>query len=153
MLSENLLTLRKRNRLTQEEVADRVGVSRQALAKWENGETLPDIEKCRLLAELYDVSLDELVDYSQKQEGLPIPPKGKHIFGVVKVGEKGQIVIPGKARKIFDIHPGDHLIVLGDEAQGIALIREKGMLDMMEEIRKAALRKEGEDENEKGILG
>ena len=44
---------------------------------------------------------------------------------MVKVGEKGQIVIPAKARKIFDIKPGDNLIVLGDEGQGIALIKEK----------------------------
>ena len=42
---------------------------------------------------------------------------------MVKVGEKGQIVIPAKARKIFDIKPGDVLMVLGDEEQGIALLK------------------------------
>lgn len=61
--------------------------------------------------------------------------KGKHIFGMVKVGEKGQIVIPAKARKIFDIKPGDNLIVLGDERQGIALIKEKGLLDLLKAAR------------------
>ena len=45
---------------------------------------------------------------------------------MVKVGEKGQIVIPAKARKLFDIKPGDNLIILGDEGQGIAIIKEKG---------------------------
>ena len=45
-------------------------------------------------------------------------PKGKHIFGTVKVGERGQIVIPKEAREIFDINPGDTLLVLGDEEQG-----------------------------------
>lgn len=44
---------------------------------------------------------------------------------MVKVGEKGQIVIPAKARKLFDIEPGDNLIILGDEGQGIAIIKEK----------------------------
>ena len=136
MLSENLQTLRKLNQMTQEEVAEKIGVSRQALAKWENGETIPDIERCMQLADLYQVSLDDLAGYSEKRTKMPAPPKGKHIFGVVKVGDKGQIVIPGKARKVFDIHPGDHLIVLGDESQGIALIKEKGMLDMMREIRR-----------------
>ena len=63
--------------------------------------------------------------------GYVIPPKGKHIFGMVKVGDKGQIVIPAKARKIFDINPGDNLIVLGDEGQGIALIKEKGLLGLI----------------------
>ena len=45
---------------------------------------------------------------------------------MVKVGEKGQIVIPAKARKLFDIEPGDNLIILGDEGQVIAIIKEKG---------------------------
>ena len=47
---------------------------------------------------------------------------GKYIFGVVKVGEKGQIVIPRDARKLYDINPGDALIVLGDQ-RGMALLK------------------------------
>ncbi len=48
---------------------------------------------------------------------------GKHIFGTVKVGERGQIVIPKKAREVFSIHPGDTLLVLGDEKRGIAIVK------------------------------
>ena len=47
-------------------------------------------------------------------------PKGKYAW-TVKVGEKGQFVIPKQARDVFDIHPGDTLIVLADEKQGIAI--------------------------------
>jgi AbrB family looped-hinge helix DNA binding protein len=47
---------------------------------------------------------------------------GKYIFGVVKVGDKGQIVIPKDARNVYDIKPGDALIMLGDE-RGIALLK------------------------------
>jgi len=50
--------------------------------------------------------------------------KGKHIFGTVKVGERGQIVIPKEARDIFDIDPGDNLLILGDEEKGIAIVKE-----------------------------
>lgn len=47
-------------------------------------------------------------------------PKGKYAW-TVKIGEKGQFVIPKEARDIFDINPGDTIIVLGDEKQGIAI--------------------------------
>lgn len=49
--------------------------------------------------------------------------EGKHIFGTVRVGERGQIVIPKKARDIFSIQPGDTLLVLGDEKRGIAIVK------------------------------
>ncbi|MBO4525313.1 MAG: AbrB/MazE/SpoVT family DNA-binding domain-containing protein, partial [Bacteroidales bacterium] len=48
--------------------------------------------------------------------------EGKYIFGVVKVGDKGQVVIPRDARKLYDIKPGDALLVLGDQ-KGMALIK------------------------------
>ena len=136
MLSENLLTLRKLNQYSQEYVAGQIGVSRQALAKWENGDSVPDVDKCRNLAKLYQVSLDDLVNYSEEKEGIPIPPKGKYIFGAVTVGEKGQIVIPKKAREIFHIQAGDTLVVLGDEAQGLALISSEAMVQGMNEMQR-----------------
>lgn len=136
MFAENLTKLRKLHNLSQEELAEKIHVSRQTLSKYETGESLPDIEKCRALAEALKVSMDDLVNYSKSENlGCHIPPKGKHIFGIVKVGDKGQIVIPAKARKIFHISPGDNLIVLGDEEQGIALIKEKGLLDMLRMAR------------------
>lgn len=67
MLSENLLTLRRAHNLTQEQVAEKLNVSRQAVAKWESGETTPDITNCTALARLYDISLDDLVHYSEEK--------------------------------------------------------------------------------------
>ena len=58
-------------------------------------------------------------------------PKGKHLFGTVRVGEKGQIVIPKSARSIFGIQPGDSLVVLGDEASGLALMKSDTFLAMI----------------------
>lgn len=142
MLSRNLLTLRKMKGLSQEQAAEAAGVSRQAYAKWESGETSPDINSCVLLAALFDVSLDNLVNFSERESGFPVPPKGKHLFGVVGVGEKGQIVIPKRAREVFDIKAGDRLVILGDESQGIALMKEDKMLHFMKEMKSAA---EGHD--------
>lgn len=134
MFKDNLISLRKNLNLSQDELAEKIGVSRQTLSKYETGESLPDIEKCRLLADVFGVSMDDLTNYDKEDTdnlGLGVPPRGKHIFGIVKVGDKGQIVIPSKARKIFGINPGDNLIVLGDEGQGIAIIKEKGLLDLL----------------------
>ncbi|MBO4342305.1 MAG: helix-turn-helix domain-containing protein [Clostridia bacterium] len=137
MFSDNIYRLRKANDLTQEELAEQLDVSRQAIAKWESGETVPDFEKCRLIAELFGVSLDDLANYSAEENmGLDVPPKGKHLFGIVTVGEKGQIVIPAKARKTFDINAGDRLVVLGDEGQGIAIIKSSHFLKLADLIRK-----------------
>jgi transcriptional regulator with XRE-family HTH domain len=104
-IASNLRFLRSQKRLTQEEVAERIGVTRQAVAKWERGESLPDLLNCEALAELFDVSLDNLVRYDSEQEGLPIPPKDKHLFGVATLGERGQIVLPKKARDTFNLKP------------------------------------------------
>ena len=58
----------------------------------------------------------------------------RHIFGTARVGEKGQIVIPKKAREIFDLHPGDQLLVLGDEENGIVLARSEVLNGVAMEI-------------------
>ena len=68
---------------------------------------------------------------------------GKHIFGVVNIGDKGQIVIPKKARDVFGLKPGDQLLVLGDEAQGIALVKASVFQGFAEDILNAM--KKGED--------
>lgn len=136
MFSDNLIELRKLHKMSQEELAEQLQVSRQTISKYETGESLPDIDKCKQLADIFNVSLDDLVNYEKVIDDVGIPPRGKHLFGIVKVGEKGQIVIPAKARKIFHIETGDRLIVLGDETQGIALVNEKEFLNMMKQIRK-----------------
>ncbi|MGM1049615.1 MAG: AbrB/MazE/SpoVT family DNA-binding domain-containing protein [Bacillota bacterium] len=64
-------------------------------------------------------------------------PDGKYIFGTVKVGEKGQIVIPKEARDVFDIKPGDSLLLLGDEKQGIAIVKNELMFKFAQDILNA----------------
>lgn len=125
MLKENISMLRDINGYSQEEVAEKIGISRQAYAKWEKGETVPDVERCQKLAELYGVTIDSLLNFTEKVGRTPVlpAPKGKHIFGTTKINDRGQIVIPKKAREIFDIKSDDELIILGDEAEGIAIMK------------------------------
>ena len=135
MFCDNLMSLRKMSGMSQEELAERIYISRQTLSKYETGESLPNIEQCKAIADVFGVTLDDLVNYEKENNyGLGVPPKGKHIFGMVTVGDKGQIVIPAKARKLFQIKPGDNLIVLGDENQGLAIISEQGFLEMTRKL-------------------
>ena len=62
-LGSNLYQARKKAGLSQEGVAERLGVSRQTISKWETGETLPDIRQSKGLAVLYKLTLDELIDF------------------------------------------------------------------------------------------
>ena len=134
MICENIKILRKKRNLTQEALAELVGVTRQTIAKWESGESAPDLPLAGRLAGALDVTLDELVEAPREElenESL----KGKHMFGVVTVGDKGQIVIPVRARRMFGIVPGSQLMVLGEEGQGIAIVDASRFIGAVEEIR------------------
>ena len=131
MISRNLKSLRKKNQYTQEEIAEKINVSRQSVAKWENGESNPDIESCIKLANLYNVKLDDLVNHSEEQTGIGVPPKGKFFFGSVVVGERGQIVIPKEARIVFNINAGDKLLILGDEERGLGIVHQRDLINFV----------------------
>ena len=137
MFKDNLIQMRKVLQLTQEDIAEKLGVTRQSVAKWEAGESIPDLDKCKQLADIFGVSLDDLANYEPDDNlGVGLPPKGKHLFGLVTVGDKGQIVIPAKARKIFEISTGDQLVVLGDEGQGLALVKTSHFLSLANMVKK-----------------
>ena len=88
MLGEKLLDLRKSKGLSQEEVADKLGVTRQTVSKWETDQSTPDFDKIAPLCKLYDISADELLTgvIIEKEEKEEIPENtsnsNKRIFGV-----------------------------------------------------------------------
>ena len=135
MLKDNLVMLRKLNGYSQEQIAEKIDISRQAYAKWESGATVPDVDKAALLAEVYGVTLDSLLKTETLEGTGVIPPaeKGKNLWGSVTLGDRGQIVIPKAARDHLGIMPGDRLIVANDEV-GIALIPAEFFESKMQEI-------------------
>lgn len=135
MLADNLIFLRNIKGLSQEQVAEVIGISRQSYSKWEQGETYPDIDKCDKLAKFYGVTLDSLVHQNDKigNSKLAPAPVGKHLWGTVTIGGKGQIVIPKAARDTFGLSEGDRLVVLGDDAEGIALVKAEVFEQRMQE--------------------
>ena len=62
MLGDNLKKIREAHGMSQEEVAKTLNVSRQAISKWENNRTYPDVENLKLLSQLYEISIDELLN-------------------------------------------------------------------------------------------
>lgn len=124
MLKDNLIMLRNINGFSQEEIAGKIDISRQAYAKWEIGATVPDIEKCKRLADVYGVTIDSLMK-TETVDGettiLPAP-KGRNIWGSVTINERGQLVIPKAVRDKFGLTGGQRLIVLSDDKEGIALV-------------------------------
>lgn len=126
MISSNVKYLRTKYGMSQEALAEKLEVTRQTVAKWESGVSLPDVRKCADIALLFDVSIDALVTLplnDQKDAEMSFK-EGKYFFGIVKVGERGQVVIPKHARQVYGINPGDRLLALGDQ-RGMALAKMK----------------------------
>jgi len=143
MLKDNLIMLRNLHGYSQEEIAEKIGISRQAYAKWESGATIPDIEKCSRLAQMYGITIDSLVK-TETADGIgviPPAPKGKNIWGSVSINERGQIVIPKAARDKFGLTAGQRLIVLSDE-EGIALIPAEIFEARMKDVIEAAMKRD-----------
>lgn len=109
--------LRRSAGLTQEELAERVGVTRQAVAKWEKGDSAPDVELCLRLGDLFGMTVDMLL--RQMDETPCTSSRGMHC---VRVSEKGQITLPAALREAFGIRPGDVMMLLADTDKGIALV-------------------------------
>ena len=87
MLGEKLLDLRKSKGLSQEEVADKLGVTRQTVSKWETDQSTPDFDKIAPLCKLYDISADELltgviIEKEEKEEVVNTNTEGKRAFGI-----------------------------------------------------------------------
>ena len=124
MLKDNLLMLRSVYGFSQEEIAKKIGISRQAYAKWETGATTPDIDKCNRLAQVYGTTVDGLLRTENNNDGcaLPTAPKGKNIWGAVTMNGRGQIVIPKAARNHFNLHAGQQLILGSEDNEGFILI-------------------------------
>ena len=118
----NLKLFRQKNGYTQEQIAEKLGVSRQAVAKWESGASLPNIENMIALADLYDMSVDALAR-NLTTTVPPQPKEGKHLFGFTKMNENGEVALPEKAREVFGLKAGDSLLLLGDEDKGLALVK------------------------------
>lgn len=106
-LGENIYRLRTQHNLSQEDFADALEVSRQSVSKWENNSAVPELEKLVKIAELFGITLDELVTGETKEESAAPPPRDtpapqpqvkrglttQQIIGIVLLGFGGLCLI------------------------------------------------------------
>ena len=123
-ISDNIRILRHKYGYTLESVAEIISVSRQTVAKWEAGDSYPDLINCIKLATLFKISLDELVnapieDIINNQ----FVTDEDRICGVVKLNEDNSFVVPQPIMQMFDMYPGQKMLLLADRKQGIALVK------------------------------
>ena len=120
ILADNLRMLRQKEGYSQETVAEIIDIFRQAVAKWEMCESLPDLPNTVKLATLFKVSLDELVLKSMNESSSGTNDK---VMGVLEVSDSGQIHLPDEIMNLFDIHTGEKVLLLADKEQGIAIMK------------------------------
>lgn len=134
-LSEKILYCRKKAGLSQEALAEKLGVSRQAISKWETGESVPELSKLVLLARAFDVTTDWLLSESEPEPG-----------DIPGIGDSGRAGGPGTELQLGRIHPrrdraahrrygwlygvytalaGLGFIVIGAVARGVSLSMER----------------------------
>ena len=119
-ISENLRILRSRKGDSLESIAEIIGVSRQAVAKWEFGETYPDIVNCLRLAQLYKISLDDLVATQLRPE---LEDARRKAMGVIHLSKNFGLTLPESIVTLFGIRAGEQMLLLADRQEGIALVK------------------------------
>jgi transcriptional regulator with XRE-family HTH domain len=98
-IANRLYELRKKYSYSQEELADKIGVSRQAVSKWERAEASPDTDNLILLAKLYNVSLDELLSTSEPVE--PAEPAERTLANIKEESYGREEDAPGNVWMAF----------------------------------------------------
>ena len=123
-ITNNLIFMRHNHGYTMEALAEIISVSRQTIAKWESGESFPDIMNCMKLATLYKITLDELVykPLSEAKAGEFSSDKNK-ICGILNIDENGAINLPESLMEMFDMKTGDKVLLLADRREGIAIVK------------------------------
>lgn len=125
MLSENIYALRRKSGLSQEQLAERIGVSRQAVSKWESGASTPELEKLRLLCQCFQISMDALTGDSVNS------PTPDPILDQEKQQEQGKASVKSKG--------GLLLCLLGAIGLGVAGLLMMFCPDVAEQLNESSV--------------
>ena len=132
-MNNRLKQLRLTSKMTQEELAEKMNVSRQTVAKWEAGDSIPDIAKCSVLASIFNLYLDDIADmFIKRDDERAIRPKNQYFLGFSKI-ENRTVVLPENAMKMYGFQEGDELLILANSSQEITLATKKNLSDYEEQ--------------------
>lgn len=144
-MNDTLRQLRINKKMTQEELAERLDVSRQTIAKWESGESVPDIMRCTHLAEIFDLEIEDIASvFIRRPVEKHFAPKGKYIYGKCVI-TNNRIVIPDEAMDTFGLKNGDELLLIGDAKRGLALIPISNIDEIVKTIDSSPVLKPDDD--------
>ena len=131
-MNNRLRQLRLKSKMTQEELAEKMNVSRQTVAKWEAGDSIPDIAKCSVLASIFNLYLDDIADmFIDRDDERSMHPKNQYFLGISKI-ENRTVVLPENAMKMYGFKEGDVLLILGNSSQSISLASKNNLSDYEE---------------------
>lgn len=122
IFSKQILALRRWYRYSQEDFGDLAGVTRQTVAKWEQGKCVPDILTVKKLADALKITVDAIFSFDEETKNVDPGKKTRYIFDTVRVESGGIVRIPKEAREVMDIKVGDEMLLLGDIERGIELL-------------------------------
>lgn len=137
MLGKKISFYRSVRNYRIEDLAAVLGVTRQAVMKWEAGKSVPDVLTMKKIADYLSVPLEKFLEETEektgdvemkkmvsKEQNIELGPVEKYYFGKVTVGANGQIKIPEEAMKKFGVKTGDRMLLLGDLERGFEIIYE-----------------------------
>lgn len=124
MLKEQIAAYRKQKGMSQEELAEKLQVSRQAVSKWEAGQSVPDLERLVEMADLFQITLDQLVRGESEEEPAQQPPNSKNRPYVISRGYEYRSETTLWGLPLLHVNWGTGkvskgIIALGDQAVGI----------------------------------
>ena len=143
ILGDEIKKARNLQRFSQEDLAERIGVTRQAIINWEKGKAVPDMLTAVKLAEALDVTVEELASTKKVKGPAFYGPDEKRFLGTVTIGKDGNVKLPKEFLREMKVFPGDKMLMLADTERGVEFLpmdilwknsMEKHWADFWEEI-------------------
>ena len=122
ILGDKIKNLRHLKRISQKDLAEMLGVTRQTIASWEDGRTIPDLMMAAKLVDVLNVTLEDLVSAEKSPETCTLGPNEKRFLGTVTIGKDCIVKLPKEFLREMGVFPGDQMLMLADTERGVEFL-------------------------------